>query len=100
MWNDTDDPKVFGELMLKILRNKETVIRSIMTEMDKGERNLQGLIAQLMAQQQKTNKLLLMTALIYIQGAQFGSDAATLANKMGMGSEALRELFKQKFEGK
>ena len=118
MWCDTTDPNVFGELMLKMLKGRETIIKTIMADIDKSEKNLQGLIdvipslddgsnlahqlktvAQLAAQQQKTNKLLLMLALVYMQGDQFKADAAGMASKFGMGKEALQELWKQKLEG-
>lgn len=40
MWCDTDDPKAFGELMLKMLKNKEAVIKTLMKDIDKSEVNL------------------------------------------------------------
>lgn len=54
---------------------------------------------QLLAQQQKTNKLLLMLVLIYTQGSSYNGDVTALASKMGMGKEATQELWKQKLSG-
>ena len=50
--------------------------------------------------QSKTINQLILINLVYASGGDFTGDVVQCLNKLGHGQEALKEMFKQKMEGK
>ena len=55
---------------------------------------------QIQAQQSLAMRKLLMLVLVGTSSSDFDADVTRLANKFGRGDEALREMFKQKLQGR
>lgn len=115
--------KELSDLMLRAMRNKDEAISEligILTRQQKVHLGLQNFAKalsdgkdrndQLAQMLQKTIEVtieqadslrqLAIISLIYLSSDSFTTDAAKIANKLGAGQEALREMLKQKFEGK
>lgn len=55
--------------------------------------------AKIVRDQQILLKHLILFTMTYLGGDQFNTDIAVVANKMGRGDEALREMFNRKLNG-
>lgn len=114
--------KEFKAFIMDVLNNKPHIIKAILDDVETVGKQYDGLLSvipsldqvtneentrqqlktsmQVLAKQTKIMQRLLMINLIYIQGNDFSGDVAILANKFGMGQEALRTMFNQKLQGK
>ncbi|HHZ96999.1 MAG TPA: hypothetical protein EYN67_15930 [Flavobacteriales bacterium] len=109
------------EIFMDMLKDKESVILSLIKDFDTCEKNRQAIDILLQKQEdakviditkvQKAysksirhlndvNMRLLLLLITYAQGDGFSSDTAGALIKFGQGKEALREMFKQKMQGK
>ena len=114
-------PEDLAKLVLDLLKNKPAVIRRALADYelaqkhaaglravapslsdDRGEANvrhqLQTALKVLAAQSEVLQRLLLIT-LVGVASGDFDGQVTKLANRLGRGSEALRELWKQKLGG-
>ena len=113
--------KDFGEQLLRYISDKETIVKELMhilgeqqtisnglssfTEaIDDGKvTNKQlGQMIKVLCRGQKSQadaiRNLTMANLIYISGGDFSGDCAIIASKLGKGQEALRAIYKEKFQ--
>jgi len=109
-----------GEDFLKMLRNKEQVVRTILKDFQVSQKNMEGFakLEELYAEGKdvSTEKVLkstakslrhlndvntrvLMLLLVYLGGDNYSSDVAHLAIRFGKGDEALQELMRAKMKG-
>ena len=112
------------EQILKLLGNKETILRFLLKVINDSEREKNGLIKlsesltrdepnlkieniakclsttmKISASQQNTIQQLCIISLIQCQSSGFDSDMAHLLNKLGHGEEALQTIMKNKLKG-
>jgi hypothetical protein len=111
----------FGDFFLRLIRNREDVIKDILLDIDRTEKQVSGLSSvipsmtsetssanvrhqlktcmQVQAQQAQIIRKLLMLTLISVSSDDFVSHVAKMATKFGKGDEAFREFVKHKFPG-
>lgn len=112
--------KELSDLMLRGMRNKGQVIEELVGILIRQQKFHQGLqnftralaegkdrndqLAQMLSktiavtiEQAEALRQLAVICLIYLSSDSFTTDAAQVANKLGAGEEALRELMQQKF---
>lgn len=113
----------FADLMLRAMRNKEETLKELLGIIqrqgsvndglenfvsaladgkDRNDQLAQMLLTLIKIVQEQADALkhLSSIALVYLAGDNFTSDAAQVANKLGAGSEAVKEMFRQKMGGK
>jgi hypothetical protein len=98
-----------------MLKDKKDVIKFLLKTIETNSKMTQGLRGLKTSQNEhfKTEKLLEVVAnqgeqikhmslllLCYSQGCNFDSDIAIMMNKMGRGEEALKQMFKNKMDGR
>lgn len=109
----------FADAMLRAMRNKEETLRELIGVIqrqkmvddglgnfvkaladgkDRNDQLAQMLLTVVKVVQEQAGALrhLSSIALVYLAGENFTVDAAQVANKLGAGDEALKELFRQK----
>ena len=112
--------KELSDLMLRAMRNKDEAIRELLSILTRQQKVHAGLhsftkalsdgkdrndqLAQMLQktievtiEQAEALRQLAVISLIYLSGDTFAGDAAGVANKLGAGKEAIRELFRSKF---
>jgi hypothetical protein len=112
----------FGDFLLVLMKNKPKVIEELIADIAATEKQYEGLVKvipsltpetsdanlrhqlktcmQIQAQQSLAMRKLLMLVLVGTSSSDFDADVTRLANKFGRGDEALREMFKQKLQGR
>jgi len=100
--------------LLDILKNKESVIRTLLKALNDSDKYTEGLksmkergfsqdgmlekVIAVSAAQSQQIKAISLIALVYAQGGNFDQDVATALNKMGRGEEALRAMLDKKLK--
>jgi hypothetical protein len=110
------------EVMLRTMRNKEEIVRTILGILEGQKRAEDGLanfvkaidegktsneqlgqmlrtVVRVQREQAGSLRQLAMVALIYSAGGDLTSDAAKVACNLGAGQEALQEMFRAKMRG-
>lgn len=113
----------FEELFMQFLRDKKTATNSVMNDIqtlqslnkglttfienietaDINKENIRQKFRTLMKLSKTQNNIiskLTTLLLVYIQGNSFDRDVAILLNNLGRGEEALKQMLKNKMEGK
>jgi len=109
------------ETFMSMLKNKEAVLTSILKDIEVSAANAKAFeqleqlykdgepvstdralaaCAKSLRHANQVNQRLLMIALVYASGGDFSADAGKVLVKMGRGEEALREMMRQKMEGR
>jgi len=99
-----------------LLKDKKDVIKFLMETIQSNEKMSSGMrklkenncsekfktekLLEVVANQSVQIKHLCILLLVYSQGRNFDVDVAQMMNKMGRGQEALRQMFKNKMNGK
>ena len=108
-----------ADLMLRAMRNKEEILKELLGILQRQKRVDDGLnnfakaladgkdrndqlaqilltVVKIVQEQAGALRQLSSIALVYLAGENFTTDAAKVANKLGAGQDAVRELFRQK----
>lgn len=116
------DPKAMGDLLMGLLKDKETAMRQLMHDYEMCDNNLKAIssmiekieetpdkinidklntrYATLMRSVLSMNQKLLLLAIVYYSGTNSSTDLTTVLNKLGRGSEAMQAMFNAKINGK
>jgi hypothetical protein len=108
------------KLMLEMLKSKETVVKTILKDIEESnkmheglkkccdsvinnpsDKNLRKMVNTTMkcvSSQSSIITKLCFVALTYCGGNSYDGDVAMIINKLGHGKEALREMFRQKMK--
>ncbi len=119
MWTDFQD---LPKLIAGMLKSKELVLKTIITDIEKSEKATNGLrkccdsvinnpsdenlrkmvntTMKCVANQSDVITRLCVIALLYCGGDNYDSDAAIILNKLGHGKAAMQELFRNKMKGR
>jgi len=113
----------FAQMILAFVKDKRLVLEGLTDSLTKTDTNLRGLekfiesigkadmgneanirnkFRTLMKVQRDQNnmlKQLLLINLIYASAGNFTADSAQMANKLGLGEEALKAMFESKLKG-
>ena len=104
---------------MAMLKNKEAILKSLLKDMDTCKKNQDAFEKMIVSLEtgkadpikiglafaksnrhlNEMNARLCMLMLVYCSGSSFSGDVSNVLMKMGKGSEALQELFKQKLKG-
>lgn len=105
--------------IFNLLKDKKDVISALLKAIDSNEKMAEGLrklaksenskvsesfkvekLLEVVANQSIQIRQLSLINLIYAQSSSFDADVAKLMVKMGRGEEALKQMFKNKLDGK
>lgn len=101
--------------LLEILKDKRQVIKFLLKTIDKNQNACNGIrkisgndnlnykvtkTMEVVANQSLQIKSLSLLLLVYTQSDSFDVDIAKMLAKMGKGDEALKQMFKNKMEGR
>jgi hypothetical protein len=108
-------------IFMSMMKNKEQVVKSIFQDLATCEKNMKAFekleslydegkevnnqkvikaCSRSIRHLNDANRRMLMLLACYSIGGNFDADAAKVLLKMGRGEEALREMFKQKMQGR
>lgn len=116
-----EDREIFNlsQVFLEMLRNKEQVIETVIGDVQQAqtmERGLNSMLERMESGEEldgvKARKVILRTLrrqsqilgrlaflmLVYVQGENFNSDSTRALMRMGLGREAVREMWKRKMK--
>ena len=103
------------DILFDILKDKKAVIKFLMDSMSSNEKQTVGLrklkestdvnfkidkLLEVTANQSAHIKTMSLILLVYAQSSDFDMNVAQMLNKMGRGEEALKQMFKNKLEGR